>query len=92
MNAVVTSQCNKLIIHCNYRKTTEFLNNSQTVVITADQPLYARLKELQIFFPEKYKKFFFVLGPLHIEMVKKFTCDIKIFHWSKCHSISANAS
>ena len=52
-----------------YRMTTDFCTGQDTYLIVCDQPLYTKLKELQLTSPEKYKRFLFMLGPLHIELV-----------------------
>ena len=52
------------------KKAVNTVNPEQTVVITADQPLYAVLKEVQKLWPDSHgeKTFVLVLGGLHIEM------------------------
>ena len=46
---------------------TENVNPGQPVVITADQPVYALGKQLQWIFPDEFRDFVWMLGPLHIE-------------------------
>ena len=50
-------------------KITNKVNPSQTSVITGDQPVYAIGKQVQWTFPVQFKNIFWVMGPLHIEMV-----------------------
>jgi len=52
------------------REVTEHLNQGQITVVGADQPLYAIMKQIQCVLPEEYgqRKFFIMLGGLHIEM------------------------
>ena len=52
------------------KKSVDFVNPGQTPVITADQPLYALLKQSQWTWPDQYgeDKFVIVLGGLHQEM------------------------
>ena len=47
-----------------------YLNPNQIPVITADQPIYAVLKQIQWQWPERYgeNKFVIMFGGLHIEM------------------------
>ena len=47
-----------------------YLNPNQIPVITADQPIYAVLKQIQWQWPEQYgeNKFVIMFGGLHIEM------------------------
>ena len=47
----------------------DLLNPGQTVVLTADQPLFALLKQIQFLKPSIYgeKQFFIMFGALHIE-------------------------
>lgn len=58
-------QCMKIVA-----TSTEFLNPGQTPVMTVDQPLYALCKQIQLALPERFgeKKFFLLLGGLHIEL------------------------
>ena len=46
---------------------TENVNPGQSVVKTADQPVYALGKQLQWIFPDEFRDFVWMLGPLHIE-------------------------
>ena len=46
---------------------TENVNPGQRVVTTADQPVYALGKQLQWIFPDEFRDFVWILGPLHIE-------------------------
>ena len=46
---------------------TENINPGQPVVITADEPVYALGKQLQWIFPDEFRDFVWMLGPLHIE-------------------------
>ena len=46
---------------------TENVNPGQPVVITADQPVYALREQLQWIFPDEFRDFVCMLGPLHIE-------------------------
>lgn len=51
------------------RETVTFLNPGQTPVITADQPLYALMKQIQWTWPDyDEKKFVIMFGGLHIEL------------------------
>lgn len=52
------------------KEVTEFLNPTQTPVITADQPLFVLAKQIQWQWPDKYgeDKFVIMFGGLHIEM------------------------
>ena len=47
-----------------------YLNPDQIPVITADQPIYAVLKQVQWQWPEQYgeRKFVIMFGGIHIEM------------------------
>ena len=45
----------------------ENVNPGQPVVITADQPVYALRKQLQMIIPDEFREFVWMLGPLHIE-------------------------
>lgn len=51
------------------RKVTNRLNPGQTTVITGDQPVYAIGKQVQWRYKEEYKNVFWMMGPLHIEML-----------------------
>ena len=46
---------------------TANVNPGQPVVITADQPVYALRKQLQWIFPDEFRNFLWMLGPLYIE-------------------------
>ena len=52
------------------KETLTYLNPDQIPVITADQPIYAVLKQIQWQWPEQYgeDKFVIMFGGLHIEM------------------------
>ena len=52
------------------KETLTYLNPDQIPVITADQPIYAVLKQIQWQWPEHYgeSKFVIMFGGLHIEM------------------------
>ena len=50
------------------KKTTSFLNPTQTTVITTDQPLFALAKQIQWDWPDEYGNFVIMMGALHIEM------------------------
>ena len=58
--------------HCMdvIKVAVQSVNPGQTVVITADQPLYALLKEIQALWPDTHGEdhFVLILGGLHIEM------------------------
>ena len=49
-------------------KVTEMINPGQTTVITLDEALYSRAKELQWSQPEKCRKLFLRLGNFHIAL------------------------
>ena len=52
------------------KETLTYLNRDQIPVITADQPIYAVLKQIQWQWPEQSgeNKFVIMFGGLHIEM------------------------
>lgn len=50
------------------KKIIEHFNPGQSMVITADEPVYALLKQNQLMFPEKFEDSFCKMGDLHIEM------------------------
>ena len=50
------------------KKTTSFLNPTQTPVSTADQPLFALAKQIRWHWPDEYDNFVVMMGALHIEM------------------------
>ena len=52
------------------QRTTHFLNDNQTPVVTYDQPLYAIAKSIQWHFPSTHgeDKFVIMLGGLHTKM------------------------
>ena len=50
------------------KKTTSFLNPTQTPVIIADQPLFALAKHIQWHWPDEYGNFVIMMGALHIEI------------------------
>ena len=60
-----------MIRHCMeiIFKITNKVNPSQTSVITVDQLVYAIGKQAQWTFPVHFKNIFWMMGPLHIEMV-----------------------
>ena len=70
-----------------YRKTTAFLNPTQVTVDVSDEPLYARCKEIQWFYPQEYGKstYFPLMGGFHIEKVRfkeSFLCfPIKVLYF-----------
>ena len=49
-------------------KIVSTINSHQDLVITADQPVYALGKQVQWMYPDIFKNFFWMMGPLHIEM------------------------
>ena len=59
-----------MVFHCLQLITnlTNHLNPVQNPVITADQPVYALLKQIQWRYPEKFSNACIMMGPLHIEM------------------------
>ena len=59
-----------VVNHCmtQVKKIIEHFNPGQSMVITADEPVYALLKQNQLMFPEKFEDSFYKMGDLHIEM------------------------
>ena len=59
-----------VVNHCmtQVKKIIEHFNPGQSMVITADEPVYALLKQNQLMFPEKFEDSFCKMGDLHIEM------------------------
>ena len=59
-----------VVRHCmmQVKKITNTLNPQQRPVITADQPVYALCKQVQLMCPKEFGAFFCKMGDLHIEM------------------------
>ena len=72
----------------------ENVNPSQPVVITADQPVYVVKKQLQWIFPEEFRDFVWMLGPLHIEQnfIKAIGDWLGGSGWTKIYECSSNTS
>ena len=49
-------------------KLVSTTNSHQDPVITADQPVYPVAKQVQWMYPNRFKNFGWIMGPLHIEM------------------------
>ena len=60
-----------MVRHCVEitQKIIHRLNPGQITVLTADQPVYAIGKQVQWNYSERYGNVFWMMGPLHIEMV-----------------------
>ena len=56
--------------HCMMlvEKLVSTINSHQNPVIAADQPVYALGKQVQWMYPDRFKNFVWMMGPLHIEM------------------------
>ena len=50
-------------------KLTKELNPDQVPIITADQPVYALVKQVQWLYPHVFGNIIWMMGPLHIEMM-----------------------
>ena len=91
-NSVATIRC----VMDRIRDTTVFLNPGQIPVITADQPLYALAKPIQLHWPQQYgeDKFMIMFGGLHIEMaaLKSIGSILKIKWLDRSHRGSRYSS
>ena len=72
----------------------ENVNPGQPVVITADQPVYALRKQLQMIFPDEFREFVWMLGPLHIEQnfIKAIGDWLEGSGWTKIYEYSSTLS
>ena len=63
---VNTLEMQRHVMRLNSKAVSE-LNPNQTPVDMSDQPVYALTKEVQYRFPHEFKKYFAMLGGLHVE-------------------------
>ena len=65
------------------RDAVRLFNPGQVPVITADQPIYAKAKQIQWQWPEDYgeSQFLIMFGGLHIEMTVAFTWFLPSRQW-----------
>ena len=59
-----------MVKHCTMlvAKLVSTINSHQDPVITANQPVYALVKQVQWKYPNRFKSFALMMGPLYIEM------------------------
>ena len=70
------------------------VNPGHPVVITVDRPVYGLGKQLQWIFPEEFRDFVWMLGPLHIEQnfIKAIGDWLEGSEWTKIYEYSSNNS
>ena len=73
---------------------TENVNPGQPIVITADQPVYALRKQLQWIFPDEFRDFVWMLGPLYTEQnfIKEIGDWLEGSGWTKIYKYSSNST